>query len=68
MSSECPIPPDNKAELDIVQIVKAVMTSVAEAEIGAPYVNAQKAVPERNTIEEMGPATYSNTNRQHNRP
>ena len=53
MSSECPIPPDNGVVLDIVQIVRAVMTSVAEAEIGAPYVNAQKKVPERKTIEEM---------------
>ena len=30
------------------------MSSAAEAEIGAMYINARKAVPTRRTLEEMG--------------
>jgi hypothetical protein len=38
-------PPNNGAILNISQIIKAVMSSVAEAELGALYINARKAIP-----------------------
>jgi len=47
-------PPDNGAVLSVAQIIKAVMASAAEAEIGAMFVNAREAVPVRKTLEEMG--------------
>jgi hypothetical protein len=37
-------PPNNGAILTIATIIKAVMSSAAEAELGALYLNARKAV------------------------
>ena len=54
MSSDTENPANNGAVLNIAQIIKAVMTSAAEAEIGAMYINAREAVPARKTLEEMG--------------
>ena len=54
MSSDTELPPNNGAVLTIAQIIKAVMSSAAEAEIGALFVNARQAVPARQTLEEMG--------------
>ena len=42
------------------EIIKGIMSSAAEAELGAMYINAQKAFEERIILEEMGhnqPAT-----------
>ncbi len=39
MSTDTERPPNNGAVLTIAQIIKAVMTSAAEAEIGALYIN-----------------------------
>ena len=47
-------PPNNRAVLNIAQIICAVMSSAAEAEIGAMFINAREAVPTRKTLEEMG--------------
>jgi hypothetical protein len=47
-------PPDNGAILNISKVIKAVMSSAAEAELGALYVNARKAVPMRHLLKEMG--------------
>ena len=44
----------NGAILNIAQIIKSVMTSAAEAEMGALYINAREAIPMRITLEEMG--------------
>ena len=46
--------PDNGAVHNVAQIIKAVMSSGAEAEIGALFINAKLAVPMRHTLEEMG--------------
>ena len=46
--------PDNGAVLNVAQIIKAVMSSAAEAELGALFINAKHAVPMRHTLEEMG--------------
>ena len=38
------IPRNNSAVLNISQIIKAVMSSAAEAELGALFINAKTAV------------------------
>ena len=45
MSKDVSSPPNNGAVLNIAQIMKNIMLSEAEAEIGAMYVNAHEAVP-----------------------
>ena len=47
-------PENNGAILTVSQIIKAVMSSAAEAELGALYINAREAVPLRILLEEMG--------------
>ena len=54
MSNNTTFPPNNGAVLNIAQIIKNVMTSAAEAEMGALYINAREAVHMRITLEEMG--------------
>ena len=40
--------------MDLMQIVKAVMSLVEKAELGATYLNAQEAVYERLILHELG--------------
>jgi hypothetical protein len=47
-------PPNNGAVLNVSKILDTVMSSAAEAELGALYVNAREAVPMRHLLEEMG--------------
>jgi hypothetical protein len=54
MSTDTAQPPNNGAVLTIAQIIKAVMTSAAEAETGALYINCREAIPARHTLEYMG--------------
>ncbi len=54
MSSNVKNPPNNGAVLTIATIIKAVMSSVAEAELGALYLNAREAVYLRQILTEMG--------------
>ncbi len=54
MSSDTKDPANNGAVLNIAQLIKAVMSSAAEAELGALYINAHKAVPQQHLLEEMG--------------
>ena len=54
MSNDVALPPNNGAILNIACLIKAVMSSAAEAEIGALYINAREAIPARMTLEEMG--------------
>jgi hypothetical protein len=53
-SSDVNEPPNNGAVLNISKILKAVMSSAAEAELGALYINASEAVPMRKLLTEMG--------------
>ena len=46
--------PNNGAIHNVAEIIKAVMSSTAEAELGALYINARKAVEECQILEEMG--------------
>jgi hypothetical protein len=45
MSNDEAIPSNNGAILTILQIIKAVMSSTAEAEIAALYINCKEAIP-----------------------
>ena len=54
LSSDVPIPPDNGAILTVAQVIKAVMSSAAEAELGGLYINCREAVYIRNILHEMG--------------
>jgi hypothetical protein len=59
------IPINNGAVLNISQIIKAVMSSAAEAELGALFINAKTAVSMRWTLKELGhpqPGTPIQTN------
>ena len=45
---------NNDAIHTLCQLIKTVMYSAAEAEIGATFINAKDALPIRTTIEELG--------------
>ena len=47
-------PTNNGAVLAVLQIIKAVMSSATEAELGALYITAYEAVPMRHLLIEMG--------------
>ena len=54
MAADETIPKNNGAVLNISQVIKAVMSSAAEAELGALFINAKLAVPIRTTLVELG--------------
>jgi hypothetical protein len=54
MSSNTKDPANNGAVLNSAQLIKAIMSLAAEAELGALYVNAREAVPIQNLLHEMG--------------
>lgn len=54
LSSNVDNPPNNGAVLTIATIIKAVMSSAAEAELGALFLNAREAVYLRQILTEMG--------------
>jgi hypothetical protein len=54
LSENDDVPRNNGAILTIAQIIKAVMSSAAEAELGALYINARESIPLRHLLEEMG--------------
>ncbi len=54
MASMEEIPINNRAVLNISQIIKAVMSSAAEAELGALFINAKTAVSMQRALEELG--------------
>ncbi len=51
MSNDEAIPSNNGAILTILQIIKAIMSSMAEAEIGALYINCKEAIPAQHALE-----------------
>ena len=53
MSTDVPQPPNNGAILTIAQVIKTVMSSAAEAELGALFLNAKEAVYIRKILNEM---------------
>jgi hypothetical protein len=53
MASTEEIPINNGAVLNILQIIKAVMSSAAEAKLGALFINAKTAVSIQRTLKEL---------------
>ena len=65
MSSDIAVPENNGAVHTVAQIIKTVMSSVAEAELGALYINCREAIPARHLLKVMGhnqPPTPMQTN------
>ena len=54
MSNDTPNLPNSGAVLNLAQIIKAVISSAAESELGALYINSREAVPQRILLQEMG--------------
>jgi hypothetical protein len=54
MSNNNALPSNNGAVLTIAQIIKAIMSSAAEVEIGALYINFREAIPACHTLEFLG--------------
>ena len=54
MSSDEDIPENNGALLNITQIIKAVLLSAVEAELGESFSRAKLAVPVQTTLVELG--------------
>jgi hypothetical protein len=54
MAGDDKIPINNGAILNISQIIISVMSSAAEAELGAQFINAKTAVSMRTMLEELG--------------
>ena len=54
MSADDTEPANNGAVYTVSQIIKAVMSSAAEAELGGLYINAREAIPMRHVLNEMG--------------
>jgi hypothetical protein len=48
------IPTKNGTVLNILQIIRAVMSSAAEVELGALFINAKTAVSMRSMLEKLG--------------
>jgi hypothetical protein len=57
--------PNNGAILTITTIIKAVMTSAAEAELGVIYLNAKEAVYLCQILTKNGSSATLNTNPNH---
>ena len=47
-------PPNNGVVLTIAQMINAVMSLAAEAEIGAVYITSCNTIPTRHTLKDMG--------------
>ena len=54
LSNNAEVPPNNGSIHNVAQIIKAVMSSAAEAELGGLFINAREAVHIRNILTEMG--------------
>ena len=54
MPNDSAITANNRAVVTISQIIKAVMSFAAEAELGAIFINFREAIPVRHALEAMG--------------
>ena len=65
MSKDKTYPENNGAVLTVSQIIKAAMSSAAEAELRALYINFRESIPAQQLLEELGhkrPPTPMQTN------
>ena len=53
MASNIAVPENNGAVHTVTQIIKTVMSSAAEAELGALYINCREAIPAQHLLEAM---------------
>ena len=51
MSNKAAIPSKNGAVITISQMIKAIMSSAAEAELGSIFVNCQEVIPAHQELE-----------------
>ena len=54
MSNNTEYPANNGSVLTVANIIKVVMSSAAEAKLGALFINCRKAIPIRQALKEMG--------------
>eukprot|EP00804_Cyclotella_cryptica_P024328 CCRYP_015304-RA/>CCRYP_015304-RA protein AED:0.52 eAED:0.39 QI:0/0/0/0.5/0/0/2/0/252 len=54
LSEDDPSPRKSGAIFNLAQIIKPVMSSAAEAELGALYINAQETIPQQHLLNELG--------------
>ena len=54
MSDYSAVPPNNGSVFTISQIIKAVMSSAVEAELGALFINCIESIPACHSLETMG--------------
>ena len=54
MSNNVELPPNNSAVSTILQIIKAVMSLVTEAKVGALFIDCHDAVPARHVLKFLG--------------
>ena len=54
LSEDDPVPRINGPVLTVAQVIKMVMSSAAEDELGATFIYAKEMVPLRQTLGEMG--------------
>jgi hypothetical protein len=54
MAGDDNIPINNGAVINTLQIIKSVMSSAAEAELGALFINAKTAISMRTMLKELG--------------
>ena len=54
MSNDSAVPPNNGSVLTIYRIIKAVMSSAAEAKLVALLINCREEIPARQALEAMG--------------
>ena len=54
MASNIAVPENNGAVHTVAQIIKTIMSSAAEVELGAIYINCREAIPTRHLLEAMG--------------
>ena len=54
MSSNIVVPENNEAVHTAAQIIKTVMSSTAETELGALYINFRESIPARHLLRAMG--------------
>ena len=50
-SNNTTFPPNNGAVFTIAKIIKAVVSSAAEAELGSLFINCKVSIPERQSLE-----------------
>ena len=54
ISNNATYPPNSGSVLTVAKIIKSIMSSAAEAELSALFINCREAIPARQALSEMG--------------